>query len=257
MNNTSEPDFFSLKKKMCPNYQCLQATFLVFFCALGAYVFFNWLPYLINKNDFQVISANSYSQNKNIFIDADLQMNFPTPVAEALENGIPLTIAVEAQVFRKRTWWRDIIIKKSTLLFELRYHPLTNVHEVKNIASNERYSFDSYQAAMNALGTIRGAQILQNNQLLGNYQYFIQMRLLLDISHLPPALRQVASLSSSWRIESHWYQWKIDNNNKMLKQLSKIKNIGLDALFIKQSPLLTPLLTPLPDNGSHNHSMSH
>jgi len=166
-------------------------------------------PHLINKTDFQVVSIVSYEQEQHIFIDADLKMKFPDVVVEALENGIPLTIAVEAQIYRKRQWWRDVIIKQSRQLFELRYHPLTNVHEIKNIATNERYSFDTRQDAMKAFGTIRNASLLKKDRLNKRYQYYVQIRLLLDINSLPSALRQVAALSSDWRLASEWLGQKI------------------------------------------------
>ncbi|WP_198263627.1 DUF4390 domain-containing protein [sulfur-oxidizing endosymbiont of Gigantopelta aegis] len=159
-------------------------------------------------------SASSFKRGDSIAIDADLKISFPEVVVEALENGIPLTIAVDVQVLRERKWWRNVIIKESTQLFELRYHPLTNVHEIKNIASDDRYTFNSRQDAMAVLGTIRGAYLIEQKDLSKNHHYLVQMRLLLDISRLPPALRQIASLSPDWRLESAWYRWDIRQQNK-------------------------------------------
>jgi hypothetical protein len=184
----------------------------------------------VNQGDFQVISASSYERKESIAIDADLKINFPDVVVEALENGIPLTIAVDVQVLRERKWWRNIIIKESRQLFELRYHPLTNVHEVKNIASDARYTFNSRQEAMAVLGTIRGAHLIEQKELSKNKHYLVQMRLMLDISRLPPALRQIASLSSNWRLKSAWYRWDIRHQS--------IRQVGpaIDNQVIEASP---------------------
>lgn len=208
------------RRKRCPECQILIVLAVIFMGSFAVLFLFNVFPHLTNKGDFQILSANSYELKNSIAIDADLKMHFPDAVVDALENGIPLTIAVEVQVLRKRTWWRNVVIKNSTQLFELRYHPLTNVHEVKNIATDERYSFNSRQDAMAVLGTIRRAILIESKELNKNKHYFVQMRILLDISHLPPALRQVASLSSAWRLESTWYQWQISDKTKNQKQIN-------------------------------------
>lgn len=177
---------------------------------------FNLLPRFTTQGEFQISSASSYSVKERIVIDADMNMKFSEEVAEALENGIPLTIKVEVQVLRKRFLWRDIMVKESLQLFELRYHPLTDIHEVVNIATEERYSFRSRQDAMIVLGTIRAADLMDKKLLNNNNQYHIRMRTSLDISRLPLALRQIASLSSSWHLESPWFVWAIalnDSNN--------------------------------------------
>ncbi len=174
---------------------------------------FNLLPGFTTQGEFQVSSAKSYIVKERILIDANMNMKFSEEVAEALENSIPLTIKVEVQVLRKRFLWRDIVVKESLQLFELRYHPLTDIHVVVNTATEERYSFHSRQDAMAVLGTIRGADLMDKKRLTKNNQYHIRIRTSLDISRLPLALRQIASLSSSWHLESPWFMWPIALND--------------------------------------------
>ena len=201
--------------KCCPDYRYLSIVLFIIVGSVFVVLLLNILPHLIidNKN-FQVVSVRAYSLQSSIAIDATLQLDFSHEVIDALENGIPLTIAVEVQVFRERSGWFDVLIKESRQLFELRYHPLTDVHEVTNVATNERYSFSSRQDAMAVLGTIRGAYLLEYQVLNKNKAYFIQIRTLLDISYLTAELRQVAALSSSWRLESSWYRLAINHRTK-------------------------------------------
>lgn len=197
------------KHKRCPRCQFFAALAVILLSSLLLLFLLNTLPRFTTSGEFLISTASTYEINDNILIDADLIMNFSADVVDALENGIPLMIAVEVQVFRERFWWRNIIIKESLQLFELRYHPLTDVHEVKNMETGERYSFNSREDAMATLGTIRGARLIEKKLLGQENQYFVQMRTLLDINQLPMALRQIASLSSSWRLESPWYRWPI------------------------------------------------
>lgn len=242
------------QRKRCLKCQQLFALLTIFIGSFALLLVFNLFPRLINKGNFQVISASSYELNNgnDIAIDADLKINFPDDVVDALENGIPLTIAVEVEVLRKRFWWRDLVIKRSTKRFELRYHPLTNVHEVKNIATGDRYSFDSRQDAMAVLGTIRGALLIEKKELSTNEQHFVQMRILLDISRLPPELRQVASFSSSWRLESTWYQWQINEQSKVRQQVTD--KTDLVPVLNKQGVAVKPVVNDTPDNTSINRS---
>ena len=171
---------------------------------------FNVFPRMMSQDGFHINFARSYMVDDNIILDADIKMDFSAEVAEALENGIPLMIVVEVQLFRERSFWRNVMIKESQRLFELRYHPLTNIHEVTNIATGKRYSFNSRQEAMAVLGIINGAHLINKKMLRPATQYVIQIRTFLDINYLPLALRQVAALSSSWYLRSIWYQWKLN-----------------------------------------------
>ena len=75
---------------------------------------------------------------------------------------------------------------------------------------------------MATLGTIRGASLIEKKSLIQNNLYFVQMRTFLDINYLPIALRQIASLSSSWRLESPWYRWSIiGQTDHQLKSLAR------------------------------------
>ena len=223
------------RRKRCPKCQFFTAISLILISSLAVTFLFDLLPSLMNKGDFQVSSASSFERKNNIVIDADLKMSFPDDVVEALENGIPIPIAVEVQVLRERFWWRNIIIKESRQLFDLRYHPLTNVHEVKNSATDERYTFNSRQDAMAVLGTIRGAHLIEKKELSKNSQYYVQMRILLDISRLPPALRQIASLSSSWRLESLWFRWKISDMPGSETRTAEVEPADLSVALKRKS----------------------
>ncbi len=199
-----------LKNKSSKYYRRLMSIILTLSTFMLFLFLFNFIPKMTVQNDFYIKSAKSYMFNDGVVIDADMQMNFSAEVSEALENGIPLMIVVEAQLFRERFLWRNIMIKSSQRLFELRYHPLTNIHEVTNMATGDRYSFNSRQEAMSVLGNIHGAHLIDKQMLSQDSEYKIQIRTFLDINYLPLALRQIASLSSSWYLRSPWYQWNIN-----------------------------------------------
>lgn len=248
-NNHPSQNWLILFIKRCfsrPAYQFLSLLLLFVFASIIVFSLFNILPLILGNKNFQVLSASSYQQNNTIVVDANLQIDFTEDVVEALENGIPLIIAVEVQVFHETSWWRNQLVKESRQLFELRYHPLTNIHEVKNLANNERYSFNSRHDAMFVLGTIQGAELIDKKLLDKKKQYFVQIRTLLDISQLPAALRQVAAVSSSWRLESLWYRWPITYKSS---KTQKIKNRAKSAQKLKKESKKSPQKALLEDQG--------
>jgi len=198
------------QNKCSKNCRALISIAIILILFLIFLFLFNFLPGITAQDEFHIKSARSYVVNDGIVLDADMMMDFSNEAVEALENGIPLTLMVEVQLFRERFLWRNIIIKESQQLFELRYHPLTNIHEVKKIATGKRYSFNTRQDAMAVLGTIRGAHLIDKKVLNSDNQYTIRIRTSLDINHLPLALRQIASLSPSWYLKSPWYLWNLN-----------------------------------------------
>ncbi len=229
MNSTvvaqsAEPEQVKSKKRSA-RYQFFALFLLGVMGSVAIFVIFNVLPQYTEQQMFSVNSVKTYAQSDHVLIDADLSMNFSSEVIEALENGIPLTIAVEVQVYRQRKWWPDVIIKESLQLFELAYHPLTNVHVVRNLATQDRYSFNSREEALQVLGTIRGAHLIEKQLLKPDQTYYVQIHTLLDINHLPPALRQIAALLPAWRLESNWSRWPVLIQN--LKQKSANSQVDL------------------------------
>ena len=72
------------RRKRCPECQFFLAFVLILLSSLAVSFLLNIFPSLINKGDFQIIAANSFESNNNIVIDADIKMDFPYEVVEAL-----------------------------------------------------------------------------------------------------------------------------------------------------------------------------
>ena len=168
-----------------------------------------WMQKTAKTNDnFKVLWAKSYLRNNDYFIDARLQMKFTPVVLEALKNGVPLIVRIELQLLQK-DFLSSNVVKQSSLLFELRYHALTDIYSLKNLASGQEYSFNSQNKAMEQLGAIRAAHLINKMNLDTSKQHWLKLRVLLDIWKLPDVLRPVASLSPQWQLQSAWYQWEL------------------------------------------------
>jgi hypothetical protein len=200
--------------KDCRFCQQLGSLVLVLFILLALYLSTQVLPNWIenpgqNKNYFTIQQANSVLENHEFYINAKLDMKFTPAVIEALTNGVPLTIAIELKVKQINIWF-DQLVKESILKFELRYHALTDIYSIKNIASKQEYHFNSREEAMELLGNISHAHLISRQKLKQFKHHQVSLRVFLDIWKLPEVLRPVASLSDEWKLRSEWFNWMLN-----------------------------------------------
>jgi len=200
--------------KKCRFCQQVGSLVLMLFILLAIYLSTQLLPNWIesgsqNENLFNIQEANSVLEDYEFYVNAKLDMDFSPAVIEALENGVALTIAIELKVIQKNEWF-DKIVKESILKFELRYHALTDIYSIKNIASEQEYHFNSREEAMNLLGNISHAHLISLQKLDSSKHHQVSLRVFLDIWQLPDVLRPVASLSDDWKLRSTWFDWMLN-----------------------------------------------
>ena len=65
------------------------------------------------------------------------------------------------------------------------------------------------EGALTGLGTIRGLPILDDSLLSANAEYFVRMRVGIDLEALPAPLRLLAYISGEWRAKSQWQEWQL------------------------------------------------
>lgn len=142
-------------------------------------------------------------------LDADIELNFSPEALEALGNGVPLTIVLHFQVRRADAWiWEDSAADLR-LRYALRYKPLSGRYEVYRLPGDRGRSFVSREAAIAALGELRGIQIAAQDRLDPGADYLLHMKVELDIEELPLPLRPIAYLRSAWKLGSAWTKWPL------------------------------------------------
>ncbi len=158
---------------------------------------------------FEVITASSRLEGGVYRLNARLEYHFSKPALEALENGVPLTIELEMEVRRRRSWLWAETIYSLTQRFKMEYHALSRQYLVNNLNSGERRSFPSRNAALDFMGQINGFPLLDQGLLTSNEKYEGALRAALDIESLPAPLRLFTYLSDDWRLTSEWYTWSL------------------------------------------------
>lgn len=144
-------------------------------------------------------------------LDADITLQLDAEPLEALHNGIPLTLLIEIEVERKRSWWMRWWLDEEIAFLEQRYqieyHALSHQYLLININSGERQASPRLQPLLSRIGTINNFPLLDKNLAAEEGRYEVSLRALLDIESLPAPLRPIAYLTPSWRIRSDWKRW--------------------------------------------------
>ncbi len=128
---------------------------------------------------------------------------------EALENGVPLTFATRAVLRDEESWFWQSPLAERTLRRTLRYHPLAGSYEVHDSLTGRSRFFATAEAALLALGEIKGWRLVPADRLKRGHGYRITIESWHDIGSLPLPLRPRAYLSPGWHLSSKVYEWRL------------------------------------------------
>lgn len=158
---------------------------------------------------FEVLSATTKLEGGVYRLSAQIEYRFSSAALDALQNGVPLTVEIEMEVWRRRPWLWDETVYALAQRFQLEYHTLSRQYLVSNLNSGERRGFPTRTAALRFMGKINDFPLLDRSLLTGNERYEGALRARLDLEALPAPLRLFAYLSEDWRLSSEWRSWPL------------------------------------------------
>jgi hypothetical protein len=159
--------------------------------------------------DFEVSSATLMPANRVLLLDAQLRVALPEGARQAIVDGVALTMRVEFELLRTRRWWLDATVASLEQNYEIVYHALSENFLVRNLNSGEQSSYDTLDAALDALASIRDLPALDQSLLESNEEYLARLRASLDVRTLPDTLRLVLFWTDDWRQRTAWYTWSL------------------------------------------------
>lgn len=157
---------------------------------------------------FRVLSASAHDVNGTYLADARIDYCFSQDAIEAMKNGVPVTVIVEAEVLEKGTFW-DRQVTRREARYRIQSHALSKRYLVRNLDTGAARTYRSFDAMVNGLGVVDRLPIVAHAQLDRHRHYEARIRARLDIESLPSPLRPLAYLSSVWHLGSDWYSWPI------------------------------------------------
>lgn len=161
--------------------------------------------------EFQVKSAQAWLVDKAVIVTADMDLVLGEDVEAALTSGIPLDILVEFAVHKDRWLGWKKRLGQWTLRAEVKYHALSGLYIVTLENSGESRSFATQRRALKYVGTVDRVSLpLATEDMEDSAQYWLMMRVRMDVEALPVPLRPLAYLTPSWHLDSDWTRWNVE-----------------------------------------------
>ena len=142
-------------------------------------------------------------------VDARIDFSFSEDNLEAMRNGVDLTVIVDIEVRRERGQWWDETLAARQLRFRIETNVLTGRYRVRAVGGATR-NYRSLEEMTKTLGRLESIPIIARELLSAGRRYSARIRARLDIEALPSPLRPIAYLSPQWRLNSGWFEWRVE-----------------------------------------------
>jgi hypothetical protein len=162
------------------------APLIAFFLAL----FLAVLPVPGAATEISALSAERGPDG--VIVSAQIRLELPPQLEDALQKGLPLFFVAEATVLRDRWYWTDKEVARATRHLRLAFHPLTRRWRL--LVSNSPItgtgaalgqSFESREEALAAIERIGGWKIADGPEIDSAPRYTLTLRFRLDLAQRP------------------------------------------------------------------------
>ena len=147
---------------------------------------------------FEVNAVRADWSNGRMDVRFEQALSLSAEARDALEHGVPLTLAVELVLREARTQTR---VKKESSHYEIRYLPLSEHYRLSRLDSDEQQTFPRLRHALAELGSLR---LSFETGALPRGEYELLARCFLDKRKMPPPMRLPVLFSARWDHESAW-----------------------------------------------------
>jgi hypothetical protein len=143
------------------------------------------------------------------YANAELQIEWPAAVEEALGKGVPLHFVARADILRERWYWYDREVARQERFMRLSYQPLTRRWRLlvssqpignTGLGVSLGQSFDSASEALSALGRIHRWKVAELSQVDVDGKYRVDFSFRLDLNQLPRPLQLGILGESDWNL---------------------------------------------------------
>lgn len=162
----------------------------------------------------QVLIQNlsDYHHDQLLKANAQIDIQLPKRMRDALKHEIPLTFETEFELNEKFNFLGiNLNRNRVHILYrtKLYYFTYNQLYFITNLRNGRTQSFESLKEALNTLGTIDNFTITDLAELHPNTLYTLKLRLKFDSWDLPSPLLIETLTSSDWHLSSGWHSVKI------------------------------------------------
>lgn len=160
-------------------------------------------------NNINVISADGVINEDMYNVNAYISYQLGNESRNALEHGIPLEFDIVIRLKKPRLWLWDKTLVSRTITYRLEHQPLSGDYLVTRLNDGELEQFQKLDDVLRYIGEIKNFPLADAAMLKSGSNLYAQVKSHLNIEALPAPLRQLAYLSSEWRLSSPWQSWLV------------------------------------------------
>ena len=126
------------------------------------------------------------------YVNADMLLEWPSAVEEALIKGVPLHFVARVDILRERWYWTDKEVASASRYQRLAFHPLTRRWRLQvsntpigNAGAVLGQTFDTREEAMAAVERIFRWKIAEAAEIDADARHSVTLRFRVDQTQLP------------------------------------------------------------------------
>jgi Domain of unknown function (DUF4390) len=143
------------------------------------------------------LSALSLARDDGaLMLEFALRLTLSRAVEDALMRGVPLYFQAQAELYRRRWYWRDERLARVRRIWRLAYQPLTGTWRVSLGALAQ--SFGTLPEAMAALSGAGRWRVADLDQIDPDSRHYVEFEYALDTAQLPSPMQIGLPGQSEW-----------------------------------------------------------
>ncbi len=193
-----------------------------FFTRYWKSVRLDWLPALLGmlmlagvpqlaqaEPPLEITQLHVERANDGLLLYAQIRLDLPTIVDDALQKGIAMYFVMDAEVLRERWYWSDRKVASASRYLRLSYQPLSRRWRLQispqpignaGLGVNLSQSFDSLQEALYAIQRIARWKIADGSVLDTDARQTVEFRFKLDMSQMPQPVQIGTAGQADWAL---------------------------------------------------------
>jgi hypothetical protein len=142
------------------------------------------------------------------YLNARLILGLSKAAHRAVEEGVPVTVMLAAEISRTRRFLPDQTVASIEQRWTLQYHALSQRYLVTSENSGQQDSHATLEQALEALATIRRVPVVDEPLLEKGRRYDVSLEATVEIGGLPETLKALM-FWRDWSRSTESYSWTV------------------------------------------------
>ncbi|MBX3704676.1 MAG: DUF4390 domain-containing protein, partial [Steroidobacteraceae bacterium] len=141
-------------------------------------------------------------------LDVRLDLALADAARQAFEEGVPLTLKLEADASVERRFLPSATVASLTRQWQLAYDAIAQRYVVTDMSDGEQETYATQADALASLARLSGIGVADEATLPPDSRFGMRVRATVEIGELPAAIKFLL-FWRSWSRSTDWYAWSV------------------------------------------------